>query len=1473
MWQKKLTIDETCLDENLDLSSGQKALFFIHSLGGLAQSAYNESLVYSLKGSVSIDALRNAFLELIKRHEVLRLSFIQNDEGDFKQKLHGTGRLEFNVKEDSCDDSIKEYINAQIKKPFHFDEPTLMRVSIVQTGEKQSILLIVMHHIITDGTSFGVLISDLSEAYNQIVGELSSESMLPSLSYFDHVAAEKERSETAEYHGAVQSFAKSLEGYKKLNFLATPYANEKNDPFLGDRVYFDLNSEICSRIKEYCQIRKVTPFHFLYAAFALFLGKYARSQDVVIGVPFANRRSKDEQRTVGYYVNNIPVRISVKDSDSFESFLSSVKTTIFSCLAKQDLSFEHIAEHLNLEKSNPFSHPMIQAMFVLGSVDKLSLNLNGVTAKQEHVYYAKTSKFDLSLFMLEEGKEKIIAYFEFRTDLFSPELIENLSRSFYALIENILDTPLQQLAMINMLNAREKEHMKTALFQSKLNWRVDKTLNEYFSLSALTHQDNTALIYAGKKYSYRTLESKTNQWASYIRHQYELIYQQKMPRDTLIALCVDRNEDMIFGLLGILKAGAAYVPIDPEYPKERIDYILDHSKAALLLTHHAHDGLALDFLPERTIYMDDPIIESSEAFIDRPHEVMNKPEDIAYVLYTSGSTGRPKGVAVTHENVICLFESLKKQFDLNSTDVWSLFHTFCFDISVWEMWGAFLFGGALLVIPFEVTRDPARFFKLIKSEEVTVLTQTASAFQMFIAEDAKAHEKLKHLRYVAFVGESLKVSILRPWVEKYGTEQPKLANMYGITETTVYTNNKFINQIDLDRGRDNIGWPLEQFSMCVMDQSLQWCPIGFVGEICIGGRGLSRGYLYRDDLTQQKFITDPYSDFLGLPANTKLYLTGDLGRWREDGSIEYLGRKDFQIKLRGFRIELGEIESALGSYPGISHTAVLLKGEGDQAYLAAYYTTEADLKINPDILANHIRNFLPDYMIPKTFMELVSFPMTINGKVDRAKLQVLKDVFSVEKTLVPLETNCQHRIAAIWSDILCLDINAIGVSSNFFDLGGNSLLVIKMLAKVQQQFGSAPHLGQFISVPTLSSLAAFFDEATDIDNASQQLWARLKQDINLEDGILPLQAKNPLIYTPKAILITGATGFLGIHLLAEMLMETDAIIYCLVRAASKEGAMLKLRGQLQKYNLLDSKDLSRIKFILGDLAESNLGMNDIDYKTICDEVDAIFHVGAWVHHIIDYATLYDTNVQSLKACLSLATTSKNKVIHFISTYAVKYISPIERLPKLNDNSFEARLNTNGYLTTKWVSEQLLDQAQSRGIACHIYRPGNIIAGKEGIYEPEKNHTLLRLKGMLQLGKAYVSPQDYIEMMPVDLLSTAIRQAAKSSMHFIYDMNNAVTISWLDYLSNAQKMGWPIVILEDAETWNNLLDSLSEENALYAFSSLYKALRPEDKSSDGIEQINLKPNYIIETPSYDEMVDRQLLSLVKSGFLEPPPKFI
>lgn len=586
-------------------------------------------------------------------------------------------------------------------------------------------------------------------------------------------------------------------------------------------------------------------------------------------------------------------------------------------------------------------------------------------------------------------------------------------------------------------------------------------LHTLFEKQVERNPEAPALTDGSRRLTCRELNRRANQIARVLRRQ-------GVGTDQLVGVWMDRSWEMVAAILGILKAGAAYLPLDAAYPKERVAYMLSDSQAPLVISERRlaggadFGGTSVWFLKEEPGIVD----PESEANPDFPMT----PENLAYVIYTSGSTGLPKGVMIEHRQVTRLFSATRAWFNFDERDVWTLFHSHAFDFSVWEIWGALLYGGRLVVVPYEVSRSPQAFYELLVREKVTVLNQTPSAFRQLMAVDeAGASLNELALRYVIFGGEALDLSSLRGWLERHGERQPQLINMYGITETTVHVTYRPIRQADIEAGAGSmIGQPIPDLELLVLDEQGRKVPVGTAGEMYVGGAGLARGYWRRPELTAERFVAHSFKG----EAGARLYRTGDLARCREDGDLEYLGRMDQQVKIRGFRIELGEIESVLRRHPLIRDVLVMAREEaGEEKRLVAYYVGRQPGGPAVRELQQFTRQSLPDYMVPAAWVNLEAFPLTTNGKVDRRALPAPSSRRSFLTTeFVAPRTETEETLAAIWRRALGID--EVGIEDNFFDLGGHSLHTAEVEAKIRQQMGREIHVTALFQYPTISALAS-----------------------------------------------------------------------------------------------------------------------------------------------------------------------------------------------------------------------------------------------------------------------------------------------------------------------------------------------------------------------------------------------------------------
>jgi amino acid adenylation domain-containing protein len=825
----------------------------------------------------------------------------------------------------------------------------------------------------------------------------------------------------------------------------------------------------------------VTLFIILLAAFQTLLHRYTGQDDMVVGSPIAGRTHVETEGLIGFFVNSLVMRTDLSGNLTFRELLARVRDVALGAYAHQDLPFEKLVQELQPERdlSRP---PLFQVMLNLENIPGEAVG-TGELGITEFEFDPGVAPFDLHMEVVSKA-EGLLCWLEYSTDLFEVATIKRMLRHFQTLLAGIVADPDQRLSDLPILTEAERHQLLVGWNDTTVNYPPSQCLHQLFETQVERTPDAVAVVfpsidpqgkpehYENEQLTYGELNLRANQLAHYLQSL-------GVGPEVLVSLCLERSLEMVVAILGILKAGGAYVPLDPAYPQERLAFMLEDTQSPVLLTQ----SRLLQSLPEhrtRVVCLDtdwEAIVTTAEESAENPTSGVTA-DNLAYVIYTSGSTGKPKGALISHYNVVRLFEATHHWFYFDERDVWTLFHSYAFDFSVWEIWGALLYGGRLVVVPYWVSRSPDAFYSLLCMERVTVLNQTPSAFRQLIrAEEALGIAKDLALRLVMFGGEALDFNSLKPWFERHGDQIPQLVNMYGITETTVHVTYRPLTMAGLSKAPGSlIGGPIPDLQVYVLDQHLQPVPIGVPGELHVGGAGLARGYLNRPKLTTERFIPDPFSDKPG----ARLYRSGDLARYLPNGDIEYLGRIDHQVKSRGFRIELGEIEVVLSHHPAVKETVVLAReiervADDPSAslrvskQLVAYLVP--DQKQVPTIseLRNFLKGKLPDYMLPSAFVILDALPLTANGKLDRRALPAPDQSRpNLRESFVAPRTPVEEMMARIWAEVLGLE--RVGVHDNFFELGGHSLLATQVISRLCDVFQVELPIRSLFEAPTVADL-------------------------------------------------------------------------------------------------------------------------------------------------------------------------------------------------------------------------------------------------------------------------------------------------------------------------------------------------------------------------------------------------------------------
>jgi amino acid adenylation domain-containing protein len=919
---------------------------------------------------------------------------------------------------------LRGLLREETSRGFDLARGPLFRAHLYRLSPETHVLLLAMHHIVSDGWSLGVLTRELSELYRGFLREEAAALPRLRVQYRDFARWQRGWLQGEVLERELSHWRERLAGAPQVLELPSDRPRPAVESHRGAVYAFTLPRELMDRLQELSRREGATLFMTLLSGFALLLARYSGQQDLLIGTPVANRNRAEIEGLIGFFVNTLVLRADTSGEPTVREFLGRMREVCLDAYAHQDLPFERLVEEMKPQRDLS-RNAVFQVMFALQNAPHGVLELPRLALKSVEVG-AGAAQFDLSL-QASETPKGLTARISYATDLFDESTIARMAAHWQALLEAMVAAPEHRVSELPLLADEERDRLLVG-WNREVSYAKGACLHERFERQVERTPDAVALVFEGERLSYAELNARANALAHRLR-------ELGVVPDQLVGLRVERGVEMVVGILGILKAGGAYLPLDPVYPKERIAFMLEDARVAVVATQKVLAG-DLQGMGVTPVLLDEPL-----AGAESNPEPVATADNLAYVIYTSGSTGKPKGVQISHYNVTRLFEATEAWYHFNPDDVWTLFHSYAFDFSVWELWGALLYGGRVLIVPYWVSRSPEEFRELLVRERVTVLNQTPSAFRQLIQADLARPRAELALRYVIFGGEALELQSLRPWFERYGNERPRLVNMYGITETTVHVTYRPIWMADLDSGQGSvIGEPIPDLQVYILDPRGEPVPIGVAGELYVGGGGVGRGYLNREELTAQRFVADPFR------SGGRLYRTGDLARRLANGDIEYLGRIDEQVKVRGFRIELGEIESALSQHPAIREAVVLAREDtpGDKRLVAYVVAPDAPADLAERLRA-HIRTTLPEYMVPAAFVMLEALPLTPNGKVDRRALPAPEYTGA---TYVAPRTPTEEILAAIWAEVLKLE--RVGVNDNFFELGGNSILTFRVITKAEK---------------------------------------------------------------------------------------------------------------------------------------------------------------------------------------------------------------------------------------------------------------------------------------------------------------------------------------------------------------------------------------------------------------------------------------
>lgn len=1061
--EQVLAITPAKRDQPIPLSFSQERVWFMTYLDP-KNAAYHFQATIRLKGDVHVEAVEMALNEIVRRHEVFRTT-VQEIDGNAMQKIHPATYFPLPLVDlrawpsQDKEAQVQKLVREESVRLFDLSQLPLVRWTLVRIEEQDYELIHVEHHLVHDGWSLNVFLREFIALYRAFAAGQPSPLPEPSIQFADFVAWHRQWMQSGVQEQQLRYWQQKLQGAPTFLALPTDYPRPSVQRFKGSAIRVALPKQLYLDLRDISKRENTTLYTVMLAAFSMLMARYANQDDFCLGSAIANRRWKETEDLLGMLVNNIVLRIQLGEVSTLRDLLRQLRTLTAEAYENQDIPFDQIVNALHIERD--MSHnPLFQIMFSFHDSAAPQLELPGLEVKLLEGINNGSAKFDMNVtvaprFVQINGQQEptgFLLHWEYNTDLFARETIERMLNHFQLLLQTIIAEPDRRLDEISLLSATEYQEIVEGWNETAATYPV-QCIHELIHEQALLHPTATALIFEGQCLTYRELDQRSNQLARYLQ-------QCGVGPDTLVGVCMDRSLELGVALVGILKAGGAYVPLDPSYPVDRLAYMQEDAGVQVLLTQ-THLLTRLPKSAVHTICLDQDWLMLAASSTE-PVASSVVPANLAYMIYTSGSTGHPKGAMNTHEALCNRLTWMQETYRLTPADRVLQKTPISFDVSVWELFWPLITGATLVMARPGGHQDSGYLARLISEQKITTMHFVPSMLAVFLQEPLL--EQCKHLTRVMCSGEALPYHLQQ---EFFARISANLYNLYGPTEAAIDVTH-WTCQATSASSCVPIGVPIANIQIYLLDRHLRPVPIGVAGELYIGGIGLSRGYYQRPELTAERFIPNPFSSTGG-----RLYRSGDLARFLPDGSIEFLGRIDHQIKLRGFRIELGEIEATLREHPDVSEAVVIMQANAvGEKHLVAYVVAEREEPLEIDHLQRHLQKRLPYYMVPSFFLQLEALPLTPNGKLDRRALPALatQQRASADVPLVSPTGAIECALADLWCQVL--GVEQVSMHDNFFHQGGQSLSATRLLSRLRQTFQVEVPLRLFFDRPTLAQLAA-----------------------------------------------------------------------------------------------------------------------------------------------------------------------------------------------------------------------------------------------------------------------------------------------------------------------------------------------------------------------------------------------------------------
>ncbi|MEU1125767.1 amino acid adenylation domain-containing protein [Streptomyces sp. NPDC005899] len=1319
---------------------GQRGIWLIDQYLPTPQ-AYNGPFLVRLPFRLDGERLRRSVAGVLRRQEILRTTYALRDARLLQVVSDDDTAFHYGVEHYDGEKELDAIAQRVANTRLDLEHGPVTSVTCALGPGEESAIVCNIHHIASDAASAGVFLRELLDAYDRIGRGLPVEAVPGRPDYADFAHWHREHLTPERTAELLDEWAERLAGELPVLDLPADRPRPAAQEHRGATVPLRVPAEVTGQLERLAEREGVTLFMALLAVYGVFLGKMARQERVLVGSPVSLRDDPGTRDLIGYFVNMVVLRQDVSGSMSVREVLRQAREEVAGALRLKWAPFDKVVERLKPERSSGHT-PVVQTMIVLADSGSAAYAPDG-TPLHVRRGMAHGAKYDLSVVFARE-EDGLHGTLEYDAHLFDEDTARTMGERLNRLLGRFAaagpDALVRDLGLLSADEERELPARNDLVDTRALPVPVD----ELFERQASATPDAVAVTDGGRSWTYRELDERADRLAHVLR-------EEGAEAGRRVGISLPRSIDMVVGLLGVLKSGAAYVPVDPSYPPERVAYILDDAGVLLVLT----DSTVGAELPSGTRLFE--IDRQADRMAAAPSSSPGRnrtPDDEIYVVHTSGSTGAPKGVVIRDRTVGNLVRAQHGISPCGAEGTTLQYMTLSFDVSVMEILGTLCVGGTLALIPDELQKDLHRLASFVADQDVTRLYLPYIALQRFAAVAVAEGLRCEGLREVTSVGEALVVS---PQIREFFARHPRarLLNMYGPSETHLATWHELSGDPFEWPEAPPIGRPIEGMRLLVLGPDRELLPAGVTGELYIGGPHISPGYHARPEETARRFVADPYDRAGGL-----LYRTGDLVRWNGRGDLEYLGRADDQIKIRGYRIEPTEVEAALDALDGVRSSAVAAVGfgPGDRRLVAAVTGDGAD---DDGRLRAALAARLPGYMLPAHIVRLDRLPTTPSGKIDRAGLagrlaDELRDRHSEDRAgaVEAPRSGIEREIADEWSDVL--GTGSMGRDEDFFTLGGNSIIATELVYRLRRLFDIDIPLRTLFDNPTVAGMAARIEERRAGDtSAFTSPSADLRGDVTLPDPVRAGDRETVPVARATGVLLTGATGFLGSYLLRDLAAAPGSTVSCLVRAADPQSALERLRATAATYGIADDIAWERVRAVPGDLARARMGLSDADHAALAGSVQVVYHAAAHINFVLPYASVKPTNVDGMRSVLEFAATGPLKPVHYMSTIAVfppgQEAGPIteEAVPRTSEGL------GIGYTRSKWVAEGIARLARARGIPVTVYRIGRISGDSVSGACQADDFLWRQIKSFIELGSAPPAGELRTDLLPVDFVSRAV----------------------------------------------------------------------------------------------------------------------